>query len=260
MSTIDPRPLLSVDRVYVHFGSVTAVDGVDLLLRRGETLGIVGESGSGKSTLGRVIANLVTPTRGEVTLAGERINPRRKAALPLWRSVQMIFQDPYSSLNPRHTIQHCLAEPLRVHRLCRADEVERRVVAALEEVGLSRQSASKYPHELSGGQRQRVAIARALIVEPALVVADEAVAALDVSVRAQILNLLRRLKAARQLSMLFISHDLGVVRYLCERTAVMYRGRIVECGDTADVLNNPQHPYTQELRKAVLVPPLLHNI
>ncbi|MGH8235857.1 MAG: ATP-binding cassette domain-containing protein [Steroidobacteraceae bacterium] len=255
MSEIDQAPLLTVSGLHVHFGAVTAVDGVDVQLWRGEVLGIVGESGSGKSTLGRVIANLVAPTRGQVMLEGEHVDARRKAARPLWRSVQMIFQDPYSSLDPRRTIQHCLAEPLRVHRLCRADAVEQRVAAALDEVGLGPQSAHKYPHELSGGQRQRVAIARALIVQPALIVADEAVAALDVSVRAQILNLLRRLKAARHLSMLFISHDLAVVRYLCERTAVMYRGRIVECGDTAQILSRPQHSYTQELRQAVLTPP-----
>lgn len=251
MSEVNQPPLLSVSGLHVHFGSVAAVDGIDLQLWPGETLGVVGESGSGKSTLGRAIANLVTPTRGEVMLEGERIDSRRKATRPLWRSVQMIFQDPYSSLNPRRTIQHCLAEPLRVHRLCKADEVEQRVAAALDEVGLGPQSARKYPHELSGGQRQRVAIARALIVQPALIIADEAVAALDVSVRAQILNLLRRLKAARHLSMLFISHDLGVVRYLCDEVMVMNRGRLVERGGIDRIFDHPASDYTRSLLAAM---------
>lgn len=230
-------------------GVVRAVDDVTFGIYPGETLGLVGESGSGKSTLGRTILHLLKPTAGEVIFDGERISADNVEELR--RRAQIVFQDPYSSLPPKMRVGRILAEPLLIHRTVGPSEIEGRVVALLEDVGLSRAHLRSFPHELSGGQRQRVSIARALAVEPSLVVADEAVSALDVSVQAQILNLMKDLQESHELAYLFISHDLGVVRYMSRRIAVMYLGRVVEIGPADDVATRPLHPYTSTLLAAV---------
>jgi peptide/nickel transport system ATP-binding protein len=225
-----------------------AVDGVSLAIAPGERVGLVGESGSGKSTLVRALLGLEAPEAGSVRIAGENLAAAAPAARRLRRLVQAVFQDPYGSLNPRHRIGRIVAEPL--HLLApspAAAERERRVAAALVDVGLAATDAVRRPHEFSGGERQRIAIARALVVEPRLLILDEAVSALDASLRAQILDLLLRLSAARGLGYLFVSHDLGVVRAVTDRTLVMHAGRIVEEGPTADVLERPRHPYTRQL-------------
>lgn len=230
-----------------------AVDRVSFDIDAGETLGLVGESGCGKSTLGRAVVRLVEPSGGDVRIGGvayESDDPR------LRRSAQIVFQDPYTSLPPKMRIGRIIAEPLRIHRIVAKEEVSGRVQRLMQDVGLKTELAQAYPHELSGGQRQRVGIARALAVEPALIVADEAVSALDVSVQAQILNLLRDLQARYGIAYLFISHDLGVVRYMSHRIAVMYFGRIVELGPSADVTDDPLHPYTRGLLSSV---PTLHS-
>jgi oligopeptide transport system ATP-binding protein len=236
-------------------GVVKAVDGVSLTLRRGEVLGLVGESGCGKSTLARTILQLVPPTSGEILLGGRdlaRCSPRELLAAR--RDLQMIFQDPHGSLNPRLTVYDALAEPLLVHRVCPPAEVPARVAELMRIVGLAPRFLSKYPHEFSGGQRQRIAIARALALEPKIIVADEPVSALDVSVQAQILNLLAQLCRARNLSLLFIAHDLSVVKHISDRVAVMYLGKIVELGPAADVIERPAHPYTRALVSAIPSP------
>ena len=234
-----------------HF--VHAVDGVSLYLRRGETLGLVGESGCGKSTLGRTLIRLIEPTLGRVVFDGKDITRLPPSELrPLRRRMQIVFQDPYSSLNPRMTVGQIAGEGIAIHRLARdRRDAEARVAAVLARVGLSPDLMARYPHELSGGQRQRVGIARALAVEPDFIVCDEPVSALDVSVQAQVLNLLEELQDDLGLSLLFISHDLRVVEYTSHRVAVMYLGRIVEVGPAATVAAARAHPYTRALFSAV---------
>lgn len=232
-----------------------AVDGVSFSIRTGNVLGIVGESGCGKSTLARAIVRLETPTAGSIVFKGEDI-----AAIPpknlrqLRTKIQMIFQDPYASLNPRMTVFDTLAEPIYVHRKLRGQALAREVYQLMDKVGLAQRYVRKYPHEFSGGQRQRIAIARALSLRPKLLVADEPVSALDVSVQAQIINLLETLQHEDLLTMMFISHDLGVVRHLAQDIAVMYLGRIVETGPSEAIFNSPLHPYTRMLLDAVPIP------
>ena len=232
---------------------VRAVDGVSLQLQRGEIFGLVGESGCGKSTLSRLIMQLIEPTSGQVVLDGEPLAGLHPRDLRRRRiDFQMVFQDPYASLNPRMTVSSMLAEAVRQrHPEWSPPDVERRVADLLDRVGLARRFARRYPHEFSGGQRQRIAIARALAPEPKLMIADEPVSALDVSIQSQILNLLRHLQQDLQLTMLFISHDLGVVRYIADRIAVMRRGRILEVGEAEAVFREPQQAYTRELLAAI---------
>jgi len=235
-------------------GSLTAVEDLSFRVAEGETLGIVGESGSGKSTAARMITRLLPPTAGRVVLAGEDLSRLDHETLRRRRrSIQMVFQDPYSSLNPRIRVSDQIAEPLLVHRLASGDEAREAVAALMARVGLDPARARDFPHAFSGGQRQRIAIARALATAPRLVVADEAVSALDVSVRAQILNLLADLKATSRLSIVFISHDLGVVRHVADRVAVMYRGRLVEIAPGHALFATPRHPYTRDLLGAMPV-------
>ncbi|GAA0740643.1 ATP-binding cassette domain-containing protein [Dactylosporangium roseum] len=253
-------PLLEVRDLVKHFtarpgrGRVTvaAVDGVAFALRHGETLGLVGESGSGKSTIGRLVTRLLRPDRGEILLAGRDVATLSVRAMrPYRRDVQLVFQDPYSSLNPRHTVGDILGMALRVHDTVPKAQVASRIRELLGQVGLEPAHAGRYPHEFSGGQRQRIGIARALAVQPRLIVADEPVSALDVSIQAQVMNLLEDLRADLGLAFLFISHDLAVVRHFCDRVAVLYRGRIVEIGGRDQIYADPRHPYTQTLLAAV---------
>ena len=238
-----------------EIGTVKAVDGVSLSLRRGEILGLVGESGCGKSTLGRAVLQLIAPTDGIVVLAGKNLTELKGPALREARAdFQMIFQDPYASLNPRMTVFDTLAEAIQVHKKIPRSELARRVSELMEKVGLSPRFLKKYPHEFSGGQRQRIAIARALAVEPKLIVADEPVSALDVSIQAQIINLLAQLSREMQLTLIFISHDLSVVKHISDRIAVMYLGKIVELGPAAKVFERPLHPYSKALVSAVPIP------
>jgi len=235
--------------------TVRAVDGVSFSVAKGEAFGLVGESGCGKSTVGRAVLHLIKPDAGQVAFHGHDLSTMRTSELRQLRpKMQMIFQDPYSSLNPKQTVGSALAEPIRVHNRASGDEVDKRVVELLEEVGLPATAASRYPHEFSGGQRQRIAIARALALDPDLIIADEPVSALDVSIQAQVLKLLAELMRRRGLSFLFISHDLGVIRTFCKRLAVMYLGRIVESGPVGPVFDRPLHPYTQILRAASPIP------
>jgi len=258
---------LQIDNLKTHFpvekgilfrkvtGTVKAVDGVSLHLAKGEVLGLVGESGCGKSTLGRTVLQLIKPTDGTVILGDRTLTDLDGRELRSARAdFQMIFQDPYASLNPRMTVYSTLAEAIQVHRKVPKAGLAKAVGLLMEKVGLAARFMRKYPHEFSGGQRQRIAIARALAVEPKLIIADEPVSALDVSIQAQILNLLSELTREMELTMIFISHDLSVVKHISDRIAVMYLGRIVEIGPATEVFEHPQHPYTKALVSAVPMP------
>ena len=259
-----PPPLLGVRGLSKNFevrrgmfarASLRAVRGVDLVLNAGEACGLVGESGSGKSTVARLILRLLEPTAGEIVFDGRDITSTAKRDLrQLRREMQVIFQDPHSSLNPRKTIFKCVAEPLVIHDRMRGNPLRQRVEELLEVVGLGRGFMYRYPHELSGGQKQRVCIARAVALDPKLLILDEPTSALDVSVQAQILEFLKDLQQRLGLTYLFISHNLAVVRHVCDRVAVMYLGQIVEQGATQAVFDQPMHPYTQALLAAVPLP------
>ncbi|HEY3504842.1 MAG TPA: oligopeptide/dipeptide ABC transporter ATP-binding protein [Actinocatenispora sp.] len=255
-----PDAVLSVTDLVKHYPAgrgraVHAVDGVSLRVGTGEILGLVGESGSGKSTVGRCVLRLTEPTAGRILLGDKDVTHiSRRAMRPLRRDVHIVFQDPYSSLNPRFPVGRIVAEPLRQHRIAAGRDADDRVAAMLERVGLNAGTRHRYPHELSGGQRQRVGLARALVCEPKLVVADEPVSALDVSVQASVLNLLADLQRDMGFSCLFITHDLSVVEYLVDTVAVMYLGTIVETGPREQVFTDPKHPYTKALLSAAPVP------
>ena len=233
-------------------GSVKAVDGVDFVLNTGETLGVVGESGCGKSTMARCVARLLQPTGGKIIFQGQDVtNLDRNAMRPIRREMMMVFQDPYASLNPRKRVGAIVGEPLEVHRMGTDNERKRRVQELLEIVGLNSEHYNRFPHEFSGGQRQRIGIARALSINPKLIICDEPVSALDVSVQAQILNLLKDLQRDFDLTYIFIAHDLNVVRHISDRVMVMYLGRAVEVGMRKDLYQEPKHPYTGALLSAV---------
>jgi len=254
----DVRTYFPVHRGFLvkrQTGAVRAVDGVTLSVRQGEVLGLVGESGCGKSTLARTILQIIPATGGSVILNGRNLGEAtREQMLACRRDLQMVFQDPYASLNPRMTVHAMLAEPLIAHRICGAADVQGRVDELMRIIGLAPRFAQKYPHEFSGGQRQRIAIARALALRPKIIVADEPVSALDVSIQAQILNLLSQLCRDMGLALIFIAHDLSVVRHISDRVAVMYLGKIVELGPAEDVIDRPRHPYTRALVSAIPVP------
>jgi oligopeptide/dipeptide ABC transporter ATP-binding protein len=261
-----PAPLLSVTRLVKHFpvkkgllqqtvGQVRAVDGVSFDITPGETLGLVGESGCGKSTVGKTILKLIDPTGGEIRLSGTRIDGLSKSEMRGFRrQIQVVFQDPYSSLNPRLTVRDIVAEPLKNFGVVSGAALERQIGELVQKVGLRIEALDRYPHEFSGGQRQRIGIARALALRPSLIVCDEPVSALDVSVQAQVINLLVELQRDFGLSYLFIAHDIAVIEHISHRVAVMYLGKIVELADRAALFARPQHPYTEALLSAVPVP------
>jgi oligopeptide transport system ATP-binding protein len=258
--------LLEVKHLKKHFpikggvfsktiGYVYAVDDINFTLEKGETLGLVGESGCGKSTTGRTILRLIEPTDGAIYFEGQDITNLDKSAMrALRREMQIIFQDPYASLNPRMTVGSIIGEPLEIHKIAKGAEKEERVASLLQKVGLRAEDMRKYPHEFSGGQRQRIGIARALALNPKLIVCDEPVSALDVSIQAQVINLLEDLQAEFGLSYLFIAHNLNVVEHISNRVAVMYLGQIVELASGEELYKNPQHPYTEALLSAVPIP------
>jgi oligopeptide transport system ATP-binding protein len=258
--------LLEVKHLKKHFpikggvfsktiGYVYAVDDINFTLAKGETLGLVGESGCGKSTTGRTILRLIEPTDGAIYFEGQDITTLDKSAMrALRREMQIIFQDPYASLNPRMTVGSIIGEPLEIHKIAKGSEKEERVASLLQKVGLRAEDMRKYPHEFSGGQRQRIGIARALALNPKLIVCDEPVSALDVSIQAQVINLLEDLQAEFGLSYLFIAHNLNVVEHISNRVAVMYLGQIVELASDEELYKNPQHPYTEALLSAVPIP------
>jgi oligopeptide transport system ATP-binding protein len=260
------EPLLQVKGLKKYFpitggvfgkkvGEVKAVDDVTFTVYKGETLGIVGESGCGKSTTGRMLLRLIEPTAGSIVFEGKEVTTLPKAELrKMRRDMQMIFQDPFASLNPRHTVEKILEEPLIVHGIGSKEERKKRVREMLEVVGLGQYHAKRYPHQFSGGQRQRIGIARALMTNPKLIIADEPVSALDVSIQAQVLNLLEDLQKEFGLTYIFIAHDLGVVRHISDRVGVMYLGRLVELADSDQLYQSPKHPYTQALLSAVPIP------
>jgi oligopeptide transport system ATP-binding protein len=264
---IDSAALLEVQDITKHFpiksgvivdreiGAVKAVDGVSFSVAEGETLGLVGESGCGKSTLARTILQLLKPTSGSVKFNGVELTTLSKRQLrPLRRDMQMVFQDPYASLNPRKRIGQIIGDPLKFHGIADGKDLRSQVEELLDRVGLPTEHYNRYPHEFSGGQRQRIGIARALALKPKLIIADEPVSALDVSVQAQIINLLRDLQGEFGLTYIFVAHDLGVVRHVADRVAVMYLGKIAELGSAKEVYSNPVHPYTEALLSAVPIP------
>ena len=267
MSTTGGGPLVELEHLKVYFpiksglvldrhvGDIRAVDDVSLQIKRGETVGLVGESGCGKSTVGRTILRLYKPTAGRILFEGRDISQLGENELrPLRRRMQMVFQDPYASLNPRHSVGRIVGEPLRTHGLANRREADGRARDLLKIVGLPADAAGRYPHEFSGGQRQRIGLARAIALNPDFVVADEPVSALDVSIQAQIINLLEQLQEEFDLTYLFIAHDLAVVRHISDRIAVMYLGWIVEVSSAAELYENPLHPYTISLLSAVPIP------
>jgi oligopeptide/dipeptide ABC transporter ATP-binding protein len=259
----EPRPVLEVSDLVKHYpvragvfrravATVHAVDGVSFALGKGETLGLVGESGCGKSTVARSVLRLVEPTSGQIRIDGTDITRLSKSAMrPFRRSMQIVFQDPFASLNPRMTAGDIVGEPLAVHGLAGGSEQQERVAKLFQQVGLRHDQMKNYPHQFSGGQRQRICIARALALQPRLIVCDEPVSALDVSIQAQVINLLIDLQREHGFSYLFIAHDLAVVAHISHRVAVMYLGRIVEIADRAELFDNPRHPYTQALLASV---------
>ncbi len=236
-------------------GQVRAVDGVSFTIERGKTLGLVGESGSGKTTIGRTIVRLYKPTSGQILFGDQDLAQLKGEEMrQLRQRVQMIFQDPFASLNPRFTIGSLIAEPMHIYHVASRDEIRERTMELLKVVGLRSEYIDRYPHEFSGGQRQRIAVARALSINPEFVIADEPVSALDVSIRAQVLNLLQRLQRQFNLTYLFVSHDLSVVRHVADRIAVMYLGKIVELADRDELYQSPKHPYTKALLSAIPIP------
>ncbi|MFC0190328.1 ABC transporter ATP-binding protein [Fictibacillus aquaticus] len=265
------QPLVKVENLKKHFpikggllgkqvGAVKAVDGVSFFINKGETLGLVGESGCGKSTTGRMLLRLLEPSDGKIYFEGQDITELSTGEMrKMRREMQMVFQDPFASLNPRHTVEKILEEPLIVHGVKDKAERKRRVKELLEVVGLNSWHAKRYPHQFSGGQRQRIGIARALAVNPKLIIADEPVSALDVSIQSQVLNLLQDLQKEFDLTYLFIAHDLGVVRHISDRVGVMYLGNIVELADSEELYDEPMHPYTQALLSAVPIPDVEHK-